>query len=238
MVAGHDPSGVSILGHMRKTRSASRLRAVVSLLILAGYCVAPTLAQQPDDTRKKASGPIAKLKESVVCCPLDTVLLDGWASISPGGEIVKWMWDLNGDHQIDTSTTSGEVQIIAPSTPCSRTVYLTVKDRTGAVSKPDSILFHVMNSPPRVVLAADTTIKVGVRVSFAPTLWCNCGKPVMFEWDFNDDGQADYRSDVSGNTSRLYQKAGRYTARFRVVDALGREAGAVERITVLAEQPR
>jgi PKD repeat protein len=141
-------------------------------------------------------------------------------------------WDLNGDGEVDTTSQAGELRIFAPRKPGSYSVVLRVRDNEGNVSSPDTAALHVMDSPPAVALGPDTTVKVGVRVPFVPRITCHCGKPVNYEWDLDDDGVYEYRSRRHGRTSRVYYRPGRFRVRFRVTDELGRQAGAIRRITV------
>jgi hypothetical protein len=182
--------------------------------------------------------PIAKIKESVICCPLDEVVLDGWASIDVGGEIVRWLWDLNGDGAVDTSSDAGELRFSVPRQPGSRLVILTVKDNDGNLSGRDTATLHVMNSPPRVIMEPDTVIRVGVRLFFEPRVESHCSEVVSYEWDFNDDGRPEYRSSDNGNTSRIYYKPGKYYARLKVTDTLGKEVGGIRTIHVTYSLPR
>lgn len=185
------------------------------------------------DTAAAGDGmPLARVSESVICCPKDPVSLDGWASIDVGGEVDTWLWDLNGDGEVDTTSQAGELRIFAPRKPGSYSVVLRVRDNEGNVSSPDTAALHVMDSPPAVALGPDTTVKVGVRVPFVPRITCHCGKPVNYEWDLDDDGVYEYRSRRHGRTSRVYYRPGRFRVRFRVTDELGRQAGAIRRITV------
>lgn len=209
------------------TRFAGSLAALVfAPLVLSA-------AQSPGDGR-----PIARIKESIICCPAETIVLDGWASIDLDGEVRTWHWDLNGNGTTDTVTTRGEVRFAAPQRPQLFSVFLTVKDNEGNVSLPHSVSVHVMNTAPKVRLLPDTTVKVGVRVAFAPTVTVSCGTIDLYEWDFDDDGVFEYRSRENGATSRVYHKAGTYRARFRVTDSMGIPAGGIRTITVLAAQPR
>ena len=178
--------------------------------------------------------PIAKIKESVICCPNEEVKLDGWASIEGGGEITEWRWALKGDRKIDTSATTGDMEFKAPEKPGSFCVYLFVRDRKGNLSAPDSATVAVMNSSPRVKFGGDTTIPIAARISFEPHIETTCSKPVRYEWDFNEDGVYEVKSDDSPKTSRVYYKPGKYVVKFRVVDSYGKEAGGIKNITVVA----
>lgn len=192
----------------------------------------------PADAPETDGIPIAKIKESVICCPLDKVYIDGWASIDVGGEIKRWYWDLDGDGETDTTSEAGELAITAPREPKSYLVILTVKDNDGNRSAPDSATMHVMKSPPRVKLGPDTTVKIGVRVFFSPEVRSNCSTPERYEWDFNNDGDPEYRSSHDGNTSRVYYKPGKYYARFKVTDSLGKRTGGIRTIIVSGRHQR
>ncbi len=178
--------------------------------------------------------PIARLKESLICCPGDSVTLDGWASLDPGGEVYYWIWRIGGASDDERTTEFGELTIRAPNTPQTYTVILRVQDREGNASAPDSAMLHVMDSPPRARVGADTTIKIGVRIQFEPRVVTHCSRASVFEWDLDDDGQYEYRSNRNGRTTKTYYKPGIYRARFRVTDNRGRQAGGIRTITVTA----
>lgn len=177
--------------------------------------------------------PQAKIRQSILCCPGDSVVLDGWASVDPGGEIKEWLWDIGGDGKVDIASELGEASIIAPEEPYSYVVVLRVRDNQGNLSEPDSSVLSVMNSTPKVRISADTTVMMGARVTFEPQVRTTCGSVDKYEWDFDNDGNWEYRSRANPVTSRVYYRQGRYLARFRVTDSNGREAGAIVAITVV-----
>lgn len=180
----------------------------------------------------KDSLPIARIKESVISCPSEIVHLDGWASIVPKSEIELWIWDITGDGVADTSSRCGDLEFKAPGRSTSFKIVLWVKDKLGRQSLPDSVVFHVMDGAPSASVGRDTTVPAGTRINFTPSVIDNCSKPIHFEWDFNDDGKPDFFSKNTGNTFRVYNKPGKYYARFSVKDELGREAGGLRIITV------
>jgi len=184
------------------------------------------------------AAPIARIKESLISCPADTVILDGWASIDIGGEIDVWHWNINFDPPIDTLTLSGELKIIAPQVPRIYTITLSVINMQGAHSAPDSATLVVMDSRPRVSIGKDTVIRIGTRVQFSPHIRFNCGNGVLYEWDFNNDEIFEYSSDDNPRTTRIYRKPGRYYARFRVKDCFGKESGGVRIIEVVGSSIR
>jgi hypothetical protein len=195
-------------------------------------------AEKKEAPLETAAGiPLAKIKESIISCPLEDIKLDGWASIDVGGEIVEWDWDINGDRKPDTVVyQSGELEIMAPREACSFAIYLWVKDNKGNKSEPDSCTVHVQASTPRVSMGPDTTVPITVRVNLDPQIETFCSKPVRFEWDFNDDGKPEYHSEETGKTSRVYFKPGKYYARFKVIDNLGKEAGGIKTINVVGKR--
>ncbi|MBD3317760.1 MAG: hypothetical protein GF344_18390, partial [Chitinivibrionales bacterium] len=119
------------------------------------------LAANPVDSGTVAEGgvPVAKIGESVICCPKDDVRFDGWASIDVGGEVDAWLWDLDGDGEIDTTCAGGELRTIAPEKPGSYNVFLYVRDNEKNLSAPDTSTLHVLSGPPRVEMGSDTTVK-------------------------------------------------------------------------------
>jgi len=181
--------------------------------------------------------PIARIKESVICCPSEEFILDGWASIDLDGEVIKWMWDIDGDDQIDTVLKTGEIIVVAPSKPSLYAVGLKVVDNEKNESDMYTATVRVMDGAPTVFLGNDTTVKVGTRVSFDPKVHFNCGKAKIYEWDFGNDGTVEYKSSENAKTSRQYLKAGKYQARFRVENDQGAESGGIQTIYVITDVP-
>jgi hypothetical protein len=208
------------------------------VLAVIGMFAASVRAEQTDDTQPTDGRPIARIKGSIICCPREEVVLDGWASIDVGGEVVEWQWDYTEDGRIDTTSNTGEMVLTAPHTARTYLVTLTVKDNEGNLSEPDTVTVHVMDAPPSVSIRADTTVKVGTRVRFTPVVQWVCSEPKSYEWDFDNDGSAEYRSRNNGNTSRVYYTPGVYRARFSVVDGRGKEAGALIKVRVVDKHAR
>jgi len=209
------------------SRTLPSLRVVVIAINIAALAPCCLWAQ---------STPRAKIRESVICCPLEPVSIDGWASIAAGSEITQWQWQVRG--VIDTVTTSGELVLNAPVRPRSYMVVLRVRDKLGQVSNPDSALMTVMNSAPQVSLTHDTLVKIGTRIFFGPHVNVACGTISSFQWDLDDDGVFEYQSRDNGNTSKAYYKPGRFKSRFKVIDYLGHEAGAIVLVDVVGKAPK
>jgi hypothetical protein len=198
-------------------------------LFATAVCAASALTSA--DQRER---PIARIKESLICCPGDSIILDGWASIDPGGEVLAWIWGMEALPGKSVSSETGELVIEAPRDPKTYVVTLRVRDRDGNESAPDTAMLHVMSSPPRASARPDTAVKIGVRVQFAPMVVTHCDDATLFEWDFDDDGRYEYRSKRNGRTSKAFFKPGVYTTRFRVTDSRGQQAGALRTIRVSA----
>jgi len=215
-----------------RTANEIIFKALAFVAALATVCAAEPKTIGHD------GAPIAQIKESLICCPEDVVRLDGWASIDPGGDISAWIWKIDGGKTLDTSVESGELEWLAPSAPKSYLVTLQVKDNEGNLSICDTATLHVMDSPPRARVGSDTTVLVGARVRFAPTIMAHCGKPALYEWDIDADGVFEYRSRNNGNALHAFAKPGEYRARFRVTDSFGRQGGGIRTITVIAAERR
>ncbi len=205
----------------------------ISVLIPNVFLFIPILGAMYVSLPQDVGLPHAKIRQSIICCPGDSVVLDGWASVDPGGEIVQWLWDIGADGSIDVASERGETALLAPEEPRTYIVVLKVRDNDGNLSKPDSSVLSVMNSSPKVQLSTDTTVMMGARVSFHPKIRTTCGSVAMFEWDFDNDGTFEYRSRTNAKTSRVYYRQGRYRARLKVTDTNGREAGGMVVITVV-----
>lgn len=200
------------------------------LLCIACFCMVVV-------GQSSSKPPTAKFKGSIVCCPLDSVVLDGWASLDVDGHLTQWIWDLNADGQPDSITSCGEIVIRAPLHPKLYLVILRVRDNQGNLSEPDTGIVHVMDSKPTVNVGADDTIKVGTRIFFRPSVVSHCSQMRKFEWDFDGDETFEYQSSEHGNTSRVYHRPGKYRAKFRVTDEFGRQAGGIRTIIVKNDLP-
>ncbi len=180
-----------------------------------------------------AGRPIARIAESMICCPGERVALDGWASIDIGGDVDEWMWHIDAKPPLDTTIDLGELIISAPVKPRTYFVVLRVKDNEGNLSDPDTSILHVMHSPPRVSLGPDTTIKPGIRLSVSPKVESHCSRIVLYEWDLDGDGHFEHQSNLHGRTSKVYTRPGARLIKFRATDEHGFQAGGARRVRVV-----
>jgi hypothetical protein len=142
---------------------------------------------------------------------------------------------MTGDGAVDTITDAGEISVFAPEKSRTCRVILAVRDNEGNLSAPDTAMFHVMESRPSVREMPDVTVQAGTRVLFEPEVGVTCSAIARYEWDLDDDGNYEYRSRVSGSTSKVYLRPGKYRTHFRVIDDVGKESGCVRLVTVIAK---
>ncbi len=167
--------------------------------------------------------------------PPMTVDFDASGSIDLDGTIVKHEWDLDGDGSYETNT--GTVPNTSKQYVNNGVVVakLKVTDDDGgeatatididvSTTGPDS-------QPPQVTLSADpvsgevahhteggTEINDGLSVDFTATAIDSDGTVEQYQWDFDGDGVFDFSSEADSTVTNLYDTAGTYQARVRVLD--------------------
>lgn len=90
------------------------------------------------------------------------------------------------------------------------------------------------NNPPKVYVhdVKITCYKNNMHF-FNGTGWDIDGVIVLYQWDFDGDGNFDWNSTETGNTTHVYWELGNYNAIFRVTDNDGAVAEKIIEITVL-----
>jgi hypothetical protein len=151
-------------------------------------------------------------------------------SRDPGGSIVSYQWDLdgnpstgpNGGFEVDTGTdaTTNRSYASANSYP----IRLRVVDNNGG-SAIDSETLHIFgNVPPSVsASAAPNPAQIGQTVNFSSSANDTDGTITGYEWDLDGDGTFD-PGVTSANPSRSYATAGVRTIKVRVTDNDGAKA--------------
>lgn len=116
-------------------------------------------------------------------------------------------------------------------------VRVKVKDNLDAESDWSNITtITVNNRAPTADAGKDVIITEGESASFTGIGSDIDGTIVLYEWDFDGDGNYDWNSTATGSTAHLYGKAGTYQATLRVTDDDG--ATATSTITVeVKEKP-
>jgi PKD repeat protein len=141
--------------------------------------------------------------------------------IDPGGTIVIFRWDFDGNGTWDTYDTVAQDYNRTYSQPGVYNAILYVQSSTGKTATA-TIAITVLNNPP--VANADvgpSNGQVPLTVTFTGSGTDTDGSIVLYEWDFDGDGIYDYSSNTSGNTTHTYTTEGVYNAVFRVTDNNG-----------------
>jgi len=151
----------------------------------------------------------------------DTVVFDGTGT-DTDGKITKFEWNFNGTWvETETGATTHTFD-----TPGTYFVKFRVTDSDGA-NGTDScvILVHARETPsnakPSASAGTDTRVQVDEEVIFHGTGTDPDGTIVLYEWDFDSDGEYEWSSIVNGLTTYEYDTPGTYTAALRVIDDRG-----------------
>ncbi|MCC7478043.1 PKD domain-containing protein [bacterium] len=166
--------------------------------------------------------------------PMD-VSFDASGSIDLDGQIVKHEWDLDGDGSYESNTgtvPSNNKQYVNNGVVIAK---LRVTDDDGgeatatididvSTTGPDS-------QPPQVTLSAtpvsgevdhhdESGVEVndGLSVDFSALAIDSDGTVEQFQWDFDGDGVFDFSSGDDSTVTNIYEIAGSYQARVRVID--------------------
>ncbi len=179
--------------------------------------------------------PLADAGSDQVGFTTDNLVLKG-AGMDSDGKIALFEWDFETDGVYDYSNAlSGEVkhQYVKEG---AYTATLRVTDNEGltttdtttiTISEPPS-----PNHPPKANAGEDQTVTVGDNVLFDGTGSDDDGTVVLYEWDYNGDGNYESSSQSDGAGSYVYNDAGNFKARLRVTDNNGSSATDTALITV------
>lgn len=136
--------------------------------------------------------------------------------IDNDGEIVTYAWDFD-DGEISTEQNPAHTF----QDPGYYKVVFTVVDNRGAEAD-DNVYINVIfaeNSPPSASATVNQTrVYVGEEISFIGIGTDPDGIIGLYEWDFEGDGEYDWSSDTTGNTTYTYTTPAIYDAVFRVTD--------------------
>lgn len=134
----------------------------------------------------------------------------------------------------DTLTTYG-----IPGTYTAR-LMIGLSDGTSVTLAPDVTV--TVTAPPSAPAATVTVTdnsddgitddgsgNVPFTVTFDATV--ATGTPILYEWDFEGDGEFDWMSDATGDTSHTYRAVGTFTATLRVMNAEGLSSTATATVT-------
>lgn len=143
---------------------------------------------------------------------------------APGGAIVLYEWDFEGDGTFDfSSPTSGSTSHTYPS-PGDFPAVCRATDDHGLTGTAPTINTTIRVTPPGSPLvhatASPTSGTAPLDVAFDGTA-SDDGTVVLWEWDFDGDGVFDFSSPVSPATSHNYSDPGLFGATLRATDDSG-----------------
>ena len=152
------------------------------------------------------------------------------------GEITQYAWDFDGDGDFDwksdkqSSTThsykrAGNYLV----------VFKALDDDINTVLA--KIQITVLNSPPLVEVGTEVGGSVGDVIYLSGKAQDEDGKIVLYEWDFNGDGEIDWKSSTEGGTQTNYQRVGQYRAVFRATDEQGLSTTRIKLIDIIEDRP-
>lgn len=102
-----------------------------------------------------------------------------------------------------------------------------------------AICVNAFNQPPTADLTADhPALKAGEPFVFDATGSVDMdGEVVMYEWDFNNDGEFEVNTGLEGHAEFIYTEPGTYAPHVRVTDNSGATALAFIEVEVLENVP-
>lgn len=159
------------------------------------------------------------------------------AGQDPGGTIVIFRWDFDGNGTWDTYDTVARDYNYTYNTRGTYHPVLFVQSSTG-VTDTTSLTITVESNPPKA--SADmvpSNGQVPLTVQCLGSGTDSDGRIVLYEWDFDGDGVYDWSSTSSGNVSHTYTTIGTYNSVFRVTDNDGQTATATAATTVVRAGP-
>ncbi|MBC7226320.1 MAG: DUF11 domain-containing protein [Thermoflexales bacterium] len=155
-----------------------------------------------------------------------TIPITGTGS-DPGGGVLAYAWDLNGDGVYTDATTA--TTSYSWGEPGVYTVSLRVTD-SGGLTATASATVTVYNLPPTASAGGPYTGTAGVPVTLVGSGSDPGGGPLTYTWDLNFDGQ--YGDAVGAAVQYTWTVAAVYTVALRVEDAQHAAATSTARVTI------
>jgi PKD repeat protein len=141
-------------------------------------------------------------------------------TVTTPGSISKYEWDFDGNGTYDwTSVVSGDTTTTYTGVG-NYSATARVTDNKGQIVV-DSVKVVVVNAktPPVASINANPTSgSTPLMVQLNGTGQDSDGQILLYEWDFDGDGNYDWTSTSSGQVAHNYSEAGTFTARLRVTD--------------------
>ncbi len=155
---------------------------------------------------------------------LTPVTLDasGSSDPDPGGSVVRYEWDLDGNGTYETDAGSNPVLNTQFTTSGSRDVHLRVTNDMGATAiftipvvvanQPPVASFNVQNPP--AIVGAPTTLDAGPSADPDGTI-------ARYQWDLDNDGTYETDGGTLKTIQKTFPASGTYTVGLKVTDNSG-----------------
>jgi len=161
-------------------------------------------------------------------CPndVDPVSFDARSSSDPDGEVVRFLWDFDGDGTIDETTEEPSIErVLGRHGTLSPT--LIVEDADGDRSTPFCVMIQVNAAPVAQFAASTFAPRETEEVEFVDASFDPDGTARAWHWDFGD-------GETSTQTSpeHAFQTSGSHTVTLIVIDDQGASAAATATLTV------
>lgn len=164
-----------------------------------------------------------------------TAIAFAGAGSDKDSKIVACSWDFDGDGTVDwTSETSAKTTHVFPKAG-NYMAYFTVKTDDGAVNR-DSAEVRIVNEPPVATVGDDILSRRNRKVKLTGIATDPDSNIVLYEWDFDGDGTADWSSKENSMVEHAFTAYSE--AVFRVRDADGATASDTIKIIICPDDMR
>ena len=150
------------------------------------------------------------------------------------GPAVSFDWDDDGDGTFELLARPNPHTVLF-DTPGLKTVSVRANSSTAGISGTASVVVTVGSSVPftATLTATPECVLLGAAITFTADSENGTGQPLVYDWDFEGDGDFDPPPTVADNVAHTYETAGTRTARVRVTTTTGEEAVAQRAVTVV-----
>jgi PKD repeat protein len=165
--------------------------------------------------------PIANAGQHVTVYIYDIVYFNGSGN-DLDGYITDYYWDFEGDGEIDWHATSKGSTTYFFKEPGEYQASFAVTDDYGNTTSAikNITVLDIIKLSPVADAGINQTVPIG-SVLLQGTGVDPDGKIVLYEWDFDGDGEYDWSSETNGVTYYNYSSEGEYQLNFRVTDETG-----------------
>lgn len=138
----------------------------------------------------------------------------------PDGKIKTYQWDFDGNGAYDHTSSTTPVTTHTYSKKGSYNATIQVTDSSG-LKRTDAVRIEVGAAPEAKASANPKSGPAPLEVVFKASGTDSDGTIAFYEWDFDGDGNYDWKKVADGNTTHTYSSAGSYSVVLRVTDNNG-----------------